>query len=88
MPHPRFQKPNHVDKRPAGTPDSHYFDAAQGDVAALHERIERGFIADRPGESPFSPASGQLDATIRFLSRSAGIVGLVGALILIGFNIF
>ncbi len=88
MPLPRFQQPAPAEQTQLGGDTSHYFDAALGDVAALHDRIERGFAAYAPGESPISPSADRLDTAIQFLSRSAGVVGLAGALILIGIAIF
>ncbi|HEX7823192.1 MAG TPA: hypothetical protein VF463_21570 [Sphingobium sp.] len=87
MPLPRFQRPA-ADETPAGAYATHYFDAARGDVAALHERIERGFADYSLGETPLSPTADRLDTTIQFLSRSAGIVGLAGALIIVAVSIF
>ncbi len=88
MAQPRFQHPIPAEKQAGNASASHYFDAVNGDVAALHERIELGFADYGFGESPFSGTGNGLDSTIHLLSRSAGILGLAGALILLGIAIF
>jgi hypothetical protein len=82
MPNPLFTQRPAADQSPAGPDATHYFDAAHGDVAALHARIEQGFADYSLGETPLSPTADRLDAAVQFLSRSAGIAGLVSALIL------
>ncbi|CAN5135531.1 hypothetical protein BH10PSE13_BH10PSE13_21030 [soil metagenome] len=83
MPLPLPQRPEQAPAHRAGT--DHYFDAAHGDVASLHARIEQslgqnGFVA-----APHSQTADRIEHLVQGVSRSAGIVGLAGALALIGY---
>lgn len=83
---PHFQHPPKKDE-PA-IAHTHYFDAANGDVAALHARIERGFADYSLGQSPFSPTSNRFETTVRLFSRGAGLAGLTAGLLLVAYSIF
>lgn len=68
-----------------GAPASHYFDAAHGDVASLHDRIERSLGAHAFAALPQSQAVDRLEALVQAVSRAAGPIGLLGALAMIAY---
>lgn len=81
MPQPSFKPASPDEFRQAiQSATHHHFESAHGDVAALHARIEQSFRDYSIGDSPFSDARSRIDSTVDFVSRSAGIVGLVAAL--------
>jgi hypothetical protein len=65
---------------PARADSGHHFDTAHGDVAALHSRIESSFALSTFVPPPASVIVPRLEAYVAAFSRSAGVVGLAGAL--------
>ncbi|HEX7856642.1 MAG TPA: hypothetical protein VF503_23435 [Sphingobium sp.] len=85
MPLPQFQ-PTELQDQPTPTPETgHYFEGVHGDVAALHARIEGGFDDYRFEGVPRSFLAGRFEDSVQFVSRSAGVLGLLGALGLIAY---
>ncbi|MET0363480.1 MAG: hypothetical protein ABW169_02385 [Sphingobium sp.] len=85
MPLPEFKPAELDDRRSATAGDGHYFDTAHGDVAALHDRIERGFGEYSFDRAPESAVGNRLENSIHGLSRAAGIFGFLGALAYIAY---
>lgn len=67
---------------------AHHFDAAHGDVAALHARIERSFADGTYASPPRSPLAERLEASVQAVSRAAGPVALIAALGALGLVLF
>ena len=84
MPLPQM-KPAESDVAPSSGGDAHYFGAAHGDVAALHNLIERGFGTAGLLSPSHSQTNDWVENGIRLLSRGAGVAGFLGALAYVGY---
>jgi len=83
MPLPLPQRPQNA---PAPrTESNHYFDTAHGDVASLHARIEAELGQNGFAAVPQSLTADRIENLVQGVSRSAGVVGLIGTLALIAY---
>lgn len=85
MPLPLPQRPDNAPAHRAET--DHYFDIAHGDVASLHARIERGLGQNGFAAAPHSATADGIENLVQGISRSAGVIGLLGAVSLIAYAI-
>lgn len=85
MPLPLLRRPEDESKSADRNDSAHYFDMAHGDVASLHERIERGLMQNAYVAVPHSVTADRIEMAVQAVSRGAGVVGLFGALALIAY---